>query len=132
MSKEKFKRAERDETNETENEELEELKRLYKDLVEFEPTQVQVQTRNLRELKGKYVIIHSFETQEHPRGEIAILTIEHKENGGMRIEKFHTFSKVVIKQLKAYQPYFEQGKKLLAKIGVRKGKSGYYLSLDRP
>jgi len=132
MSREKVRRPEAEEITETDTGELEELKKQYKDIVEFEPAQVQVQTRNLRELKGKYVIIHSFETQEHPRGEIAIITIEHKENGGMKIEKFHTFSKVVIKQLKAYQPYFEQGKKLLAKIGVRKGKSGYYLSLDKP
>jgi len=132
MSKEKFKRAEREEMSETENEELEELKRQYKDIVEFEPQAVQTQTRNLRELKGKYIIIHGFELRTHPRGEIAIITIEHRENGGMKIEKFHTFSRVVIDQLKAYQPYFEQGKKLLAKVGVRKGKSGYYLSLDKP
>jgi len=132
MSKEKVRKHDIEEPQESTSDELEELKKLYKDIVEFEPVQAQTQTRNLRELRGKYVIIHGFETQEHPRGEIAVITIEHKENNIMKVEKFHTFSKVVIKQLKAYEEYFKQGKKILAKVGVRKGKSGYYLSLDKP
>jgi len=128
MSREKVRVEEKAD----ESEELEELKRQYKDIIEFEPQAVQVQTRNLRELKGKYVVIHGFELLEHPRGELAILTVEFKENGGMKIEKFHTFSKVVVKQLKAYEEYFKQGKKLLARVTIRKGKEGVYLSLDRP
>jgi len=128
MSREKVRAEEKTD----ESEELEELRKQYKDIVEFEPQAVQVQTRNLRELKGKYVIVHGFELLDHPRGELAILTVEFKENGGMKIEKFHTFSKVVVKQLKAYEDYFKQGKKLLARITLRKGKEGVYLSLDKP
>jgi len=132
MSREKVRRPEAEEITETDTGELEELKKQYKDIVEFEPAQVQVQTRNLRELKGKHIIVHGFELLEHPRGELAILTVEFKENNGLRVEKFHTFSKVIVKQLKAYEEYFRQGKKLLARVTMRKGKGGVYLSLDRP
>lgn len=75
----------------------------------------------LTELRGKTLLITDVEFQEMGSlGEVAVVTVEYTERGKKRIEKRHTFSKVLISQLKAVKEYIEQGMKVQAKLTKRR------------
>jgi hypothetical protein len=76
----------------------------------------------LTELVDKSFIVKSVEIQEMGKyGEVAIATIE--LNG--KVERRHTFSSVLIKQLKAIKEFTDKGKKV--KCTLRKVKRYYTL-----
>jgi hypothetical protein len=76
----------------------------------------------LTELVDKSFIIRSVEVQEMGKyGEVAIATIEL----GGKVERRHTFSSVLIKQLKAIKEFTDKGKRV--KCTLRKVKRYYTL-----
>jgi hypothetical protein len=76
----------------------------------------------LTELVDKTFVIQSVEIQEMGKyGEVAIVTIA----GNGKVERRHTFSSVLIKQLKAIKEFTDKGKKV--KCTLRKVKRYYTL-----
>jgi len=73
----------------------------------------------LTDLEGETLIIKDVEFLENlgNLGEVAIVTVE-RENG--KIERRHTFSKVLIKQLQLVQQHLKQGKEVVAGLVKQK------------
>ena len=69
-------------------------------------------TENLSVLEGTTFIIKAVEFEESSRGEVAVVTVETTDGE----KKYHTFSKVIIRQLKAIMPVLEKGYKVRATV----------------
>ena len=69
-------------------------------------------TENLSVLEGTTFIIKKVEFEESSKGEVAVVTVETPEGE----KRYHTFSRVIIKQLKAIMPVLEKGFKVRATV----------------
>lgn len=72
---------------------------------------------NISDLKGELLTLLGFELIQDSQNEVAIVELE-REDGTIK-EKRHTFSGVLIKQLKQIEPVL-RNKKVLATVTKRK------------
>ena len=71
---------------------------------------------SLAALEGETFIIRNVEWRQTRLGEAALIEVEHKGT----IKKYHTFSRVLIDQLKEIEEYLNQGKKVRVTLERRK------------